>query len=61
MNEEAMEKLAEMVDRLDNLSSAVQLPMPADLHVQCLRESLPELQAEAKEIYLQLGGENVWD
>ncbi len=61
MANEALEDLGQLIDRLENLAGATTIPMPAEIHLSSLKTALPELQAEAKRIYLALGGENVWD
>jgi len=55
-----MDQIAEQIDRLENLVAALSLPMPAHIHIDCLRESLPEVIEELKAGYLEAGGENHW-
>jgi len=59
--EEAIEELAETVDTLNNLFHALQMPVPAEIHVKAMREKVPEIMKKIKNAYLYLGGENVWD
>lgn len=56
-----MDAIAEQIDKLDNLVCALVLPMPANLHVQALRESLPDVVDSLKAAYLEAGGENHWE
>ncbi|SAK65500.1 hypothetical protein AWB80_03079 [Caballeronia pedi] len=55
-----MDEIAEAIDTLDNLITALSMPMPDSLHVRALRESLPNVRDTIKSGYLAAGGENVW-
>lgn len=57
----SLDAIAEQIDRLDNLAAALDLPMPATVHVSALRESLPELIAELKANFIAAGGDNYWE
>ena len=50
------EQLGRAIDRLDNLAHALVLSIPAETHVSCLRESLPEVVRELKAGYKALTG-----
>lgn len=50
MNEEQKEKIGEVVDRLENLIAALSMPIPDSIHVECLRESLPEVKEQLQEL-----------
>lgn len=56
-----MDEIAEQIDRLENMAAGLDLPLPDRIHVQALRESLPEVIAELKAGYLAAGGDNHWD
>lgn len=58
--EQALEELAEALERLENMTAALRIPMAAQFHVEALRESLPEVKAEIKAAYLKLGGVDHW-
>ncbi|MCY1283152.1 hypothetical protein D9M68_568460 [compost metagenome] len=58
---DALDAIAEEIDRLDNLVAALDLPMPANLHVQALRAGLPEVVENLKGAYIAAGGENHWE
>jgi hypothetical protein len=60
MDAETAEKVGEVADTLDNLIHALMLPMPADLHVKALKESLPELRDSLKTICRD-AGHDFWD
>lgn len=55
------EKLADLIESLDNLAHALQLPVPAQMHVDGLKDSLPETVQELKNVFVELTGENPWD
>jgi hypothetical protein len=57
---EAMERIAAAVDTLDNLISAMSMPLSAEMHMNALKSALPRLRSELKEAYLQAGGPDVW-
>jgi hypothetical protein len=59
-NEQLKEKFGVLIDSIDNLAHALQIQMPATVHVQALRESLPEKVKELKEVYVEITGENPW-
>lgn len=59
--EDALERLAKIVDRLESVSAAMNMPgVGPDVHLQSLRPIIPELKAEIRSIYYELGGNNVW-
>lgn len=55
------EKLGLLIDGIDNLAHALQIPMPAHLHIEGLKESLPKKVKELKEVYIEITGENPWE
>lgn len=61
MSQENLEKLGQLIDRLDNLMMASKLPLPATLHLEGILPALPEIRAEIMEVYTDEGGENVWE
>lgn len=50
MNEKLKEKIECLKDRLENINATLGLNMPDSIHVQCLRDLLPELIQDVKEI-----------
>lgn len=60
MSDEA-ERLGLAADRIDNLISAMRLPMSPQMHVEQLRAALPDIMKELREIYVALTGENPWE
>lgn len=60
MNEEILDKLGRCVDTVDNLISAMTIPMPAGMHIEAMKESLPTLRNRLKDLYFEMGGTDVW-
>jgi hypothetical protein len=61
MNEEQKDKFGRLIDTLDNLAHALTLPIPDSIHVEAIRESLPEKVEDLKKIYQEVTGENPWE
>lgn len=59
--DDTTEKLGQKIDTLINLLYAMDLPMPATIHVSALKESLPDLARDLINIHSELGGENIWE
>jgi len=52
----ALEDIALQVDRIENLLAAMSMPVEAKIHLEALKESLPEMKAKLKQAYFELGG-----
>ncbi len=48
--EEIKEKIELVKDRLENINATLSMPIPDNLHVQALRELVPELIEDITEI-----------
>lgn len=59
--EENFEQLGELIDSIENLACALNLPMDAQFHVDQLKNSLPEKVKELKELFIKITGENPWE
>lgn len=57
---EKYEKLGLLIDKIDNLAHAVQIDVPAHLHVDSLKTILPEVTEELKQEFINITGENPW-
>lgn len=57
---EAFEKLGSLIDEIDNLAHALQIPMSAEMHVDQLKKLLPEKVEALKKSYEEITGENPW-
>ena len=58
--ENKMDEIAEVIETLENYTAAMTLPVPAEIHMNALREGIPELRDRLKLAYLELGGEDHW-
>lgn len=59
--EDKLEKLGLAIDRIENLAFALKMALPAQMHVEQLRNSLPEVVEELKEGFVEATGENPWE
>lgn len=59
--EEKFEKLGQLIDSLENLSCGLNIPMPAEFHVNQLKTILPEKVEEFKKVFVEIVGENPWE
>lgn len=57
---QAAEELGQAIDQVENLRSAITLPLPDHLHVQALRSSLPDVTMRLKRAFVELTGEDPW-
>lgn len=54
------EDLGRIIDDLDSLANGLQIPMPAEIHVESLRQLLPEKVAALKAAFVEVTGEDPW-
>lgn len=59
--DEHLGELGQIVDKIDNLNRALIMPMNSQFQVDQIKAQLLELSKKVKNIYTQLGGEDVWD
>lgn len=59
--EENFEQLGQIIDSIENLACALDLPMDAKFHVDQLKSLLPEKVKELKELFIKITGENPWE
>jgi hypothetical protein len=52
-----LEKLGLAIDRLENLCFSINIPLRPEVHVQQLRQSLPEIVEELKAGFIEVTGE----
>lgn len=57
----ATEDLGVIIDEIDSLACGLNLPMPAQFHVDQLKKILPEKVKKIKDLYVELTGENPWE
>lgn len=61
MNEEQLEEIGLIADKLDNCIAMLANPMvPAHLHIDCLKSLLPEYSERLKTIVKQSTKSNPW-
>ena len=53
--------LADQIERLLNLQAGLALPMPAEIHVEALKEALPEITTELRAVHKELTGDDPWE
>ena len=59
---EFVERIGMVVDRIDNCVGAFDLPLHQQTHVDALKDILPEISTELKEIFYALGGnKDTWE
>jgi hypothetical protein len=59
--DDKFEKLGKEIDRLENLFYAMNIPMPAQFHVDQLKKSLPAIIENLKQSFTEISGENPWE
>ena len=58
--DEALEEVANIVDTLDNLDSAMKLPLQDAHHVNGMKSAIPIVIGRLKQAYFEMGGKDVW-
>ena len=61
ITDDDIEEIGKLADTIDNLSGAMNLPMPPAFHLKQLKESLPEVSAKLKSIVVRVSGMNPWE
>lgn len=56
----APDELAEVIDTIDNLLGALEIPMSADFHVKQIKYELKEVSDKLKRIYVEEEDEDPW-
>ena len=54
-------EFAEVIDSIDNLLCALDIPMDAEFHVNQMKHELKQVSYKLKNIYHDEVGENPWD
>lgn len=57
----APDEFAEVIETIDNLLGALELPMPAEFHVNQMKRELEEVSTKLKQIYVEEEDENPWN
>lgn len=58
---DAAEDLGRAIDRVNNFTHALLIPVPAEMHVEQLKIGLPEVVTELKTAFAAVTGENPWE
>lgn len=61
MDDQTKNELGIVIDKIDNLAHALQLPIADSTHVRALRDSLPEVVVNLKDLFVKITGENPWE
>lgn len=57
----APDESAEVIEKIDNLRGALEIPMPAGFHVNQMKRELEEVSDKLKRIYVEEEDENPWE
>ena len=57
----APDEFAEVIEKIDNLRGALEIPMPAGFHVNQMKRELEEVSNQLKRIYVEEEDENPWE
>jgi len=55
-----LNKIGMLTDRLDNLIKALELPIPAKMHVEIIERILPDIRDDIRKAIIAESGENPW-
>ncbi len=58
--EDKYETLGQLIDDLDDLTYALNIPMSDEFHVKQLKKILPKKVQDLKEVFIEITGENPW-
>ena len=57
----APDEFAEIIERIDNLRGALEIPMPVECHINQMKRELKEVSDKLKRIYVEEEDENPWE
>lgn len=57
----APDEFGEVIDTIDSLLGALEIPMPAEFHVNQMKRELKEVSDKLKRIYVEEEDENPWN
>lgn len=61
MSKEDFDTLGRLVDRLDNATAALLLPLPPQIHIDGVRGIVESVRDELKAFVVSRSGENPWE
>ena len=59
--EDKFEELGQLIDSIDSITHALNIPLPPQIHVEQLKNLLPEKVEKLKEVFVKITGENPWE
>lgn len=57
----APDEFAEIIERIDNLRGALEIPMSVEFHINQMKRELKEVSDKLKRIYVEEEDENPWE
>jgi len=54
-------EFGEVINTVDNLLGSLEIPMPAEFHVEQMKRELKEVSDKLKRIYVEEEDENPWN
>lgn len=57
----APDEFAEIIERIDNLRGALEIPMQVEFHINQMKRELKEVSDKLKRIYVEEEDENPWE
>ncbi len=61
MNEDDLDTLGRMVDRLDNATAALNLPLPPAMHIEGMKGIVESVREELRTFVVQRLGHDPWE
>jgi hypothetical protein len=61
ITEEQADKLGRLIDDIENIQYALDIPLPPEMHVEQLKGLIPKKVAALKSIYIDIVGDNPWE
>ena len=56
-----MEMIGQQIDRIDSLLAGLQIPLPAEFHIEQLKPVLEDISSEMKTLFTEITKENPWE
>lgn len=61
MNQENIYILEDVINSIGNCLAALVLPMPPEVHLECIKQNLDKYIEQLKDIYINETQENPWE
>ena len=59
MNEN-LDEIGKIADTLDNLTAAMSMNLPAEMHLEGMKQAIPIVSARLKKAVIAISGEDPW-